>query len=84
MAQNRNIDNVIQEATQINKFTYNGRMFFFQILPYNVTQDFSTNLLLINVIGQKYSLEKINNSLLGTSNIYNTIQQKRPIKNMSQ
>jgi hypothetical protein len=84
VAQNRNIDNVIQEATQINKFTYNGRMFFFQILPYNVTQDFSTNLLLINVIGQKYSLEKINNSLLGTSNIYNTIQQKRPIKNMSQ
>jgi hypothetical protein len=64
VAQNRNIANVIQEATQINKFTYNGRMFFFQILPYNVTQDFSPDLLL-NVIGQKYSLEKRNNSLIG-------------------
>jgi hypothetical protein len=47
VAQNRNIANVIQEATQINKFTYNA-MFFFQILPYNVTQDFSPDLLLCN------------------------------------
>ena len=83
MAQNRNIANVIHEATQlINLHTTEC---FFQILPYSVTTEkriFHQTCCFI--IGKKYSLQKETTLLLGTSNINNTIQQKRPIKNMSQ